>query len=198
MSTIIVPPKICKSPFHKKNLLLHYTTCRRWSHDRFDKSKQRQVHRTRPDRSRKHSGGDLMGRSGGGSSGDNEPRRRSKDENDRRGQQNQYGDRSGMSQPQQNQSGRRLMQSSLERERGERYRGGREFKNQNRNKNNENMMSSLSPPPQNQNYSGRERMGHSDIGQGELILCVFLHELFTELREKFVGICQEKLIYKIS
>jgi hypothetical protein len=44
----------------------------------------------------------------------------------------------------------------------------------------------------------QSQMGHSDIGQGELILCVFLHELFTELREKFVGICQEKLIYKIS
>jgi hypothetical protein len=73
-----------------------------------------------------------MGRSGGGSSGDNEPRHRSKDENDQRGQQNQYGDRSGMSQPQQNQS--LQVQPSLERERGERYRGGPEFKNQNRNK----------------------------------------------------------------
>jgi hypothetical protein len=46
MSTIIVPPKICKSPFHKKNLLLHYTTCRRWSHDRFDKSEQAPKSRT--------------------------------------------------------------------------------------------------------------------------------------------------------
>jgi len=142
--------------------------------------RQKQVRRTRTDRTNKRNSGSDMGRGGGGgSSGDNEPRRRHNDENDQRGRQSMYGDDRSAMQPQ-NQSpqvqpffkdnrvasnnnnsnnsisNRRSMQSSerdrnrFERDRG--FRGGREFKNQNRNKNNENQMPSLSPPPHGQNY----------------------------------------------